>query len=51
MKIFNSGPFFFGFFYCTGQSENPELGTRPREYITLEKGQRKRFLIHKKAFV
>jgi hypothetical protein len=31
MKNFDGRPFFFVIFYCAGQSENPELGARPRE--------------------
>jgi hypothetical protein len=32
MKNFNGRPFFFVVFRCAGQSENPDLGARPREY-------------------
>jgi hypothetical protein len=34
MKNFNGRPFFFFVvFYCARQSENPELGARPPEYL------------------
>jgi hypothetical protein len=35
MKNFNGRPFFSLFFYCAGQSENPELGARPPEYLVV----------------